>query len=226
MRGIILAASFSLIAGAAAAQTFDNKTVDSQTVPASKVFPYLDTYLGLPTAERDHFRLAYTVVGEGSPSDVRLTLKRPGGDVPMIIAADGRIVTEPTLADLKSAKVEMTAPKGGHYGIALNIVASEPAAQTLEVAPLKQGVDQARTAARKAAGLLAMAVPDFETVCFIGSVSGQALMADGKSVPLKTGASASKHPNPCLTPVDLPQARQVALARLPTAILITRRPAG
>ncbi len=225
MRGFILPAlaGLGLIAGAAAAQP----AVDTDTLPASKVFPYLDVYLGLPPAERDHFRLDYGVVGNGPLANVHLTLKRPSGDVPMTMAADGRIQADLTLADFKSAQVVMTTPKGSHYGIALRIVASSTPAETMEVAPLKAGIDQARTAARKAAGLLAIAVPDFQTVCFVGSGTGQAQLADGKTVALKISAPQSnpKFLNPCLTPADLPQAKQVILAHAPTVILIMRRPA-
>jgi len=224
MRGIIIAGGVALAAGSAAAQT----AVDVDTLPASKVFPYLDVYLGMPPAERDHFRLDYGVVGNGPPGNVHLTLKRPSGDVALPVAADGRIQVEPTLADLKSAQVVLTTPKGSHYGISLRIVASSPPAETMEVAPLKIGIDQARAGVRKAAGLLAMAVPDFQTVCFVGSGTGQVQLADGKTVALKIGAPKSnpKFLNPCLTPADLPQARTVTLAHVPAAILIMQRPAG
>ncbi len=200
--------------------------VDTQTMAAAKLFPFLDTYLGLPTTERDHFRMEYGVVGDGPPADVRLTLKRASGETPITLSPDGLILTQPTPADLKSAQVVMTTPKGSHYGISLRLVASEPPAQTLAVAPLKTGIDQARVAAKKAAGLMSMMVPDFETVCFVGAGSGQAVLNDGKTAPLKVSAppSAPKFLNPCLTPADLPQARQVTLARTPTAILIVRRP--
>jgi len=222
MRGILLAAGLSLIAGGAMAQA----TPDTQTLPASKVFPFFDTYLGLPLSDRDHFRMEYAVNGDGPPGNAHLILRRPTGDVPIQLAADGRILTEPTAADLKSGLVVMTTPKGSHYGIALRLVASSTPAQTLDVAPLKTGIDQARAAARKAAGVMAMMVPDFETVCFVGAGNGQVVLDDGKTMPLKISAppSAQKFLNPCLTPADLPQARQVTLARTPTALMIVRRP--
>ena len=200
--------------------------VDTQTLPAAKVFPFLDVYLGLPASERDHFRMEYSITGDGPPANAHLLLKRASGDAPLTLGAEGQILTQPSLADLKSAQVVMTTPKGTHYGIALRLVASEAPAQTLDVAPLKTGIDQARIAAKKAAGLMSMMVPDFETVCFIGAGSGQAVLADGKTTPLKVSAppSAPKLLNPCLTPVDMPQARQVTLAKTPTAILIVRRP--
>ena len=222
MRGIFTAASLALIAGSAAAQP----AVDSQTMSASKLFPFLDTYLALPASERDHFHMEYAVTGDGPPANAHLTLKRPSGDTPITLGPEGQILIQPSPADLKSAQVVMTTPKGSHYGIALRLVASETPAQTLDVAPLKAGVDQARTAAKKAAGLMSMIVPDFETVCFVGAGSGQAVLSDGKTTPLKISAppSAPKFLNPCLTPTDMPQARQVTLAKTPTSILIVRRP--
>jgi len=222
MRGIFLiAGGVALIAGAAAAQG----AMDTATLPASKVFPYLDTYLRLAPGERDHFHLEYVVVGDGPPGNVRLTLKRPSGEVPITVAPGGRIQADPTLDDLKSAQVVMSSPKGSRYGIALNLSPSVTPALTMDVAPLKAGIDQARIAARKAAGVLAMAVPDLETVCFVGAGSGQATLGDGKTVALKISAPPSnpKFLNPCVTPIDMPQARQVTLARIPAAILIMRR---
>ncbi len=215
-------AGFCLVAGAAAAQT----AADSETMAASKLFPLLDTYLGLPLTERDQFHLEYAVTGNAAGANTHLMLKRPSGDVPIALAADGRILTLPDLADIKSAQVVMTTPKGSHYGISLHIVANEAPAQRLDVAPLKAGIDQARAAGRKTAGLMAMMAPDFETVCFVDAGSGQAILDDGKTIALKISAPPSmpKFLNPCLTPADQPRARQVSLAHTPTAILIVRRP--
>lgn len=224
MKGaIVAAAGLCLMAGTAVAQT----AVETQTIPAAKLFPFLDTYLNIPAAQRDHFRMEYALVG-GPASNARLTLKRPSGDMAVALAADGRILTEPSLADLKDAKVVMVTPKGSHYGISLRIVASETPAQVMDVAPLKLGIDQARTAAKKAAGLMSMVVPDFQTVCFAGAGSGSATLADGSSVALRITAPPSnpKWLNPCLTPADIPQARRVTLAHVPSSILIMRRPAG
>lgn len=222
MRGIFIAVGFSLIAGSAAAQS----AVDTQTMAASKLFPFLDTYLALPASERDHFHMAYGVMGDGPPANVHLSLRRSSGDTPIAVSPEGLILTQPSAADLKSAQVVMTTPKGSHYNISLRLLASEPLAQTLDVAPLKIGIDQARTAAKTAAGLMSMMVPDLETVCFVGAGSGQAVLTDGKAMPLKISAppAAPKFPNPCLTPADEPEVRQVTLARLPSAILIVRRP--
>ncbi len=222
MRGIFLAFGLLSIAGNAAAQT----AVETKTVAAAQVFPFFDSYLGLPAAERDHFRMEYQVMGDGPLTAVHLTLKRATGEVPIALAPDGRILTEPSPADLKSAQVVLSAPKGSQYHIGLRIVESEPPAQTLDVAPLKVGIDQARVAAKKAAGLMSMMVPDFETVCFVGAGSGQVTMNDGKTVALKISAppSAPKFLNPCLTPADMPQAHQVTLARVPTALMIVRKP--
>ena len=107
IRGVIWAAGDRVLIWrvGAFAQTAQ---VDTQTIPAGKVFPFLDTYLGLPPAERDHFRLVYGVTGDGPLENAHLTLKRSSGDVPIQVAADGHILTEPSPADLKSAQVVMT----------------------------------------------------------------------------------------------------------------------
>jgi len=224
MRGTFLAIGLISIAGGATAQT----VAETQTLPASQMFPFLGSYQALPAGERDHFRMEFQIVGDAPATNVHLTLKRATGDVPMAMAPDGRILTEPSSDDLKSAKVVMTTPKGSHYGLALHLVEAEAPALTLDVAPLKAGIDQARAAAKKAAGLMAMMVPDFETVCFVGAGSGQIVLDGGKTAPLKIGAppAAPKFLNPCLTPADMPQARQVTLAHMPSSLMIMRRPKG
>ena len=226
MRGMLASAvaGLCLMAGAAVAQT----ATESETVAASKLFPLLDMYLGLPATERDQFHLEYAITGAGAAENAHLTLKRPSADMPIALAADGRVLTLPDLVDLKSAQVVMTTPKGAHYGVSLHLVANVTPTQKLDVAPLKAGIDQARAAGRKTAGLMAMMAPDFETVCFVDAGSGQAILDDGKTVALKISAPPSmpKFLNPCLTPADQPHARQVSLARTPTSILIVRRPAN
>ncbi len=221
MRGvsIILAmAAFS------ASTAMADPALKTKAFPAAKLFPYYQNYLELPAAERDQFRMAFFLTAAEGP--LTATLKRPGGDVPLTLGARGEISPLPTLADLKTAQVELTAHDGVKLNAMIELVEAMAPAQTLDATTLKKGIDQARNGARKAAGLLGAMVPDYESVCFVGAGSGNVILADGKTVPLKVSAAPNnpQHPNPCFTPADMPTARQVVLAHVPSLMPIARRP--
>ncbi len=223
---LILAAAIaaSLMAtGAAGAEK-------SKAIPSPSLFPYLDTYLDLPANTRDRYHLSYVVGTQGArTSDVHMTLNRPSGNVPLTIAADGEILPQPTLADLKAkTPVTIQAPDGSRFGISLRVAATIDLAKTYDTAPLKASIEQARAGAKKAAGLLAMAVPDFQTACFAGVMSGTATLANGKTVVLPGIKQAGDVPvgTPCFTPAAMPDARTITLDRAPRVIYIQARPKG
>lgn len=200
----------------------------SKAIPSPSLFPYLDTYLTLPANTRDRYHLSYVVVSQGAKlSDFHLALNRKGGDVPLMIASDGEIMPLPTLSDLKAkTPITLNAPDGSRFGISLRVAATIDMAKTYEAAPLKASIEQARAGAKKAAGLLAIAVPDFQAACFGGATSGTATLANGKTVALPGLPKAGDAPagTPCFTPAALPEARTIALDRAPTAIYIEPKP--
>ncbi|MGZ6042826.1 MAG: hypothetical protein ACXWKW_11595 [Asticcacaulis sp.] len=225
MRGVYSAAiagtvlMLGVMPGASVAQ--DLKTT---SFPASKLFPFLDSYLGLPPAARDHFRLRYRFHAETPVS--RLVLKRPTENVPLRIGTNDELAPQPSLEDLKTAQVEMTAKTGTKYMIGLQVEESMAPALTLDAAALKTGIDQAHDGSRRIAGLMAALVPNFQSVCFLGAGSGSVIMADGQPKPLKLTSNPhdTQHLNPCFTPADYPGAKQVILAHMPSALPIVERP--
>jgi len=219
-----IGASFiTLATGASAAEK-------SKAIPSPSLFPFLDTYLSLPANARDHFHLSYVVGPQGAKaSDFKLTLNRPSGDVPINIAADGEMLPQPTLADLKAkTPVSIHAPEGSRFGISLRVAATADMAKSYDAASLKTSVEQAHAGAKKAAGLFAMAVPDLQTACFAGTTSGTATLANGKTVALPGTKQAGDVPagTPCYTPVAMPDARTITLDRAPRVIYIQARPKG
>jgi hypothetical protein len=219
-----IGASFIMLAtGAAAAEK-------SKAIPSPSLFPFLDTYLGLPANARDHFHLSYVVGPQGAKaSDIKLTLNRPSGDVPITITPDSEMLPQPTLADLKAkTPVTIHAPDGSRFGISLRVAATIDMAKSYDAAALKVSIDQAHAGAKKAAGLFAMAVPDLQTACFAGSTSGTATLANGKTVALPGTKTAGDVPagTPCFTPAALADARAIALDRAPRVIYIQAKPKG
>ena len=215
------ASLMTLATGAAGAEK-------SKAIPSPSLFPYLDTYLNLPANTRDRYHLSYVVVSQGAKlSDFHLVLNRNGGNVPLLIASDGEIMPLPTLSDLKAkTPVTLEAPEGSRFGISLRVAATLDMSKTYEAAPLKASIEQARAGAKKAAGLLAIAVPDFQTVCFAGTTSGTATLANGKTVALPGMRQAGDVPvgTPCFTPASLPDAQAITLDHTPRAIYIQAKP--
>jgi hypothetical protein len=214
---------FTVATGAAGAEK-------AKAIPSPSLFPYLDTYLGLPANARDRFHMSYVVGAQGAKlSDIHLTLNRTSGDIPLAIAADGEILPLPTLADLKAkTPVTVQAPDGSRFGMSLRIAATIEMAKSYDAAPLKASIEQARSGAKKAAGLLAVAVPDFQTACFAGAASGTATLANGKTIALPGQPKAGDVPagTPCFTPSAMPDARSVTLDRAPRVIYIQPKPKG
>ncbi|MBW8734781.1 MAG: hypothetical protein JF571_10835 [Asticcacaulis sp.] len=215
------ASLMTLATGAAGAEK-------AKAIPSPSLFPYLDTYLGLPANARDRFHISYVVGAQGAKSsDIHLTLNRASGDVPLSIAPDGEILPLPTLADLKAkTPVTIQAPEGSRFGMSLRIAATVEMAKTYDAALLRASVEQARSGAKKAAGLLAVAVPDFQTACFAGTTSGTVTLANGKTAVLPGIQHAGDVPvgTPCFTPSAMPDARTISLDRAPRVIYIQSKP--
>lgn len=215
------ASLMTLATGAAGAEK-------SKAIPSPSLFPYLDTYLGLPADARDRFHMSYVVGPQGAKlSDFRLTLNRPSGNVALSIAPDGEILPLPTLADLKAkTPITIQAPEGSRFGMSLRVAATAEMTKTYDAQALKVSIEQARSGAKKAAGLLAVAVPDFQTACFAGAASGTATLSNGKTVALPGIQRAGDVPagTPCFTPSAMPDTRMIALDRAPRVIYIQPKP--
>lgn len=221
MKGVIFAAAAAtcIIASGGYAQA----PMETKTLPAETLFPFLAEYLKLPAAERDRFHPNYHLMAQGVT--VRAVLKRRSGDVPLTFAPDGLIQPVPTSADIAAkTQIEMSAPKDSKIGISIKIASSVAPATTLDAKALKASIDQARVGAKKAAGAMAVMVPNLQRVCFEGATGGTAITAGGKAVALKTetkDASVDKG-SPCFTPKDMPDAVQIRLDRTPRTLIILR----
>lgn len=217
MRLSVYAAALGLclISGAAWA----DPALETRQVPAENVFPYLKNYYGLPAGERDLFHPQYALA-PASRATVHLVLKRPGGDVPLVAGADGALSPTPSPADMAAKlSVEVSAPKDTKVGIGIWLMASVESAKTYDARRLRASVDQARNGVKKLAGLMALAVPNYQVLCFEGATSGSATLADGRTVAMKTfGRNGVMRP--CYAPVDVPNATQITLDRATSGVFI------
>lgn len=211
MRAIYVASALCLALAATSA------VAETKQVPATKMFPFLKVYYDLPVAQRDHFHMAYFFYVKDMTRDkVSLVLKGQNGDKPLTIGSNYRVSPLPTPADLQAKRdIAMTAPKGGKIGVDIKLMPTVAPAASMDAAPLTKAVNQARDGAKKAAGLLSLAVPDYRAVCFEGASRGTVALSSGKTVALTLQAS-----QPCYFPSEQPNAVRISLDRTPTAMYI------
>jgi hypothetical protein len=211
----ILFAAFAALSIASAAHAAD-RTV---TPPLKKVFPYLDGYLSLPTAERSQFHLAYRIMLDGKPSPlVRLSFVDGAQHTPVAIGPDGRIGRLPSLAALKAdQKAELTCPEGHKMNLVLDVEPSMAPAAEMDARALATASQQATLGAKKAAGVLGFAAPRLDRVVFEGAAGGQLVTAQGKATALKVVKG-----NPVFDPGRQADAKLIRFSRAPRRLLLDK----
>ncbi len=192
----------------------------SKAIEASKLFPFLDLFLGIPAADRTKFTLAYFYkVESGGP--LSFTLISPGGArTPLPIGSDGRVNRLPTLAELKARPtVEMNAPEGSKIKGGMMMLARMAPAATLDAVELTATLAQCQRAIKAKAGLIGFAVPKIKRLVLHGAGSGTAIDARGAARPLPVAAGT-----PSYDPELMPGIVTLKLARAPSRIELDERP--
>jgi hypothetical protein len=135
------------------------------TKPLSQMFPVLDRYLQQPQERRTLFRVRYcaqTLTRE--PLAVRYVLD--GRDVTLATDSTGCFANLPELADLRVNPAASANAAEGEFKIIVALEPSAPLDRVMTMESLRAAVEQADTAARRAAGPLAWAVPHLDSVHF------------------------------------------------------------
>jgi hypothetical protein len=206
----------ALVAAAAVLLSSPAMAAETKLVPAAKVFPFLESYLKLPAAERSRFTLAYRLTSGGKPvPGLKVWVVEANARTPLPIAADGRVGRLPTLAQLKSATLEFEAPQSQKFAIDLSVEPLVGPAAELDAGELAAAVAQASIGSKKAAGLIGFAVPRMECVKFVGVSGGVAVYADGRTAPLPTMAGA-----PVYAPSAWKGVKAVRFSTAPTRMMI------
>lgn len=200
------------------------QALETKQVPVDKAFPFLKDYYALKN--HDRFRLDFILAGAAPPPSFRMVLKRKGGDAPIMVAPDRRFLPLPEAQDFTAkTPLEVTAPKDLRIALTVKISSTLAPAKTMDARALAAGVDQVRTGVRSMAGMMAMLVPDYKSVCFDGARSGAVTLPGGKSAALKLSKKAGDAAagSPCFTPSDYPSAVEVTLDRVPSGVYIVPR---
>jgi hypothetical protein len=208
--------ALAMLGGGALAQAGDTKLVE-----ASKIFPYLDLYLGIDPAKRSRFVMAYYLKINGKPAAnyPAMLVSADGRRRSLSVGADGRVQHLPSLADLKGkAKVELSAPKGTKLQLSMELHANIRPGAVMPASGLAEAIAQCDAAIRSKAGVMGFAAPKIRRVVLRGAGSGKAVGPQGeRALPMQIG-------HPAFDPEQMPGMVTVQLARAPSAILLSGRP--
>ncbi len=187
-------------------------------LPAKKLFPFLDLYLGIAPAERSRFTLSYYLKRDGKPwSGGGFTLiGANGARTPLPLSANGRFTRTPTLADLKgNAQIELAAQGQGKFQLSMEMEPLVPMADTMNAGDFAAAIAQCSTAIKKNAGVLGFAAPKITQVAFIGVPAGTAVLAGGRTAALPLLKSL-----PAYNPTALQGASQLKFAKSPARAIL------
>lgn len=212
-----LLAAFALAAPLAATAQSGRPAAAKKAEPLKlgKIFPYYETYLRIPAAERNRFQLAYFLMQSGRPAGNLPVFAVDGGvRTPIAVAPDGRM-TPPSIALLRSKTAVASFPANSAVNVQMSLLPAAAPATEMNAADLAASVEQANRAIKRAAGVVGFAVPRMGQVKFMGAGSGHAVLADGGRAPLPVVEGA-----PVFQPASLPNARTIVLARAPSRALL------
>ena len=189
-------------------------------MPAKRLLPWFDYYLGMAEARRDRFRPAYQVLVDGRPYTGAVALVEGARRTPLALGPDGRFDQFPTLAQLKRRPLlALDAPAHARIKSDLGVEALTPHGETVATAPLRGALDQLNAALKGAAGVLSFAVPRFGRAFFIfGGRQGVAVAADGSAQPLPLGEDEPVEP--FWSPARQPAAVSVRFPAPPARVML------
>ncbi len=209
----LAATALSLVLVSAAAPAIARE----KSVPADKVFVYLDRFLKVPAQERSRMRLGYVLRSDGKPlGGVKVVLvESNGATTPLPLGPDGEFDRLPTLAQLNSKARLVFLPADKKFGVSMGPMPVLKLAQDYDARELALTVSESNAAMRKAAGPgLSLMVPKLPGIGFVGAQGGQIVYGDGRTeaLPIVGGA-------PVFYPEAHKGAARVKLSRTPARVV-------
>jgi hypothetical protein len=187
-------------------------------VALSDAFLLLDSYLGLPPAERNAFYLAYLARRDGKPApDAQAAIIAADGTrTPLVLGPDGLVTNLPTLDQLKSKAMFETA--GPPFKFGLEMRATMAPATQVTIAALFQVLVQVNAAIDKFSE--GAAVGKLTVAYFPDAGAGRTLFPDGHTIPLSVSTFPGLGPIPYVEPRKVMAAQAVTLDAAPSRILL------
>lgn len=202
--------------------------ITTQKAKASQTFPLLKGFLAMPIAQRDQIQLGYILRVKKAPlSSISATLTHQGATTPIIIAADGRITTLPSLAQMNDgAEVTISGPEKAAIAMKLKIYSTQGLKTTYDATGLAKGVTQGNDAARKIAGPIASIMPKLDRVYFVGASGANVEIAPNRTTALPTTSSNAEYPagTPYFEPKRFATATKISFKKAPTSVLFDTAP--
>ncbi|MGZ6037446.1 MAG: hypothetical protein ACXWKR_02170 [Phenylobacterium sp.] len=181
-----------------------------KVVEIGKAFPFLKGYLELPPAERSHFTMAYYLKLGSAPLTAPVWIVEGDRRTPLQLGPMGKVPRLPSLAQLAEAKIAIGVDPATKINTVLGVEPITPPAADLDARELAAAIAQAAVGEKKAAGIMAMAMPKLSNVGFVGVPSGEVEFADGHRAPLPTVKGLLTY-----DPAAQPNARRIRLPKTP-----------
>jgi hypothetical protein len=176
---------FALIfGGPALGQASKSKERPERTIEADKLFPYYGLYLDLPPQGRDGFAMRYRLIAREGLGRPQLFFVLGAARTPIEVSPTGRILTMPDLNMYRNGKVFIPAGQPA-ASINLDIDALVPLSRAISIADAVNPINDYAAATRRA-GPLALLAPKLNSVRFTGGSGGEAILANGRRIPLPT----------------------------------------
>jgi hypothetical protein len=216
-----LALALSLCAALAApafGQSSKAKDRPERMIDVKKVFGYYDLYLNLPPQDRDGFAMRYSINARSGAVRPQMFYMLGTTRTTITVAPSGQIMTMPDLNMYRNGKVVIPAgqPSGS---INLDLDARVPLSRTISAADAANPINDYAAATRRA-GPLAMIAPRLTSVRFIGGTGGEAILRDGRRVPLRPAPEGGVLFTP--SSADLRGATSLSFASAPTSVEFAR----
>ena len=205
---------FLMTAGLAAAAAPTLALADPpKLLPAKKLFPFLDLYLGIAPAERSHFTMSYYLRQNGKAATGAgiVLIGANGARTPLPVGADGRFQRTPTLADLKAGTVEIAPHGDAKYSLSMELEPIARMAEVMNSADFTTAIAQCSVAIKKHAGVLGFAAPKITQVVFAGVAGGTAVLAGGRTAALPLVKTL-----PAYNPATVAGVSQLKFAKAPS----------
>jgi hypothetical protein len=181
-----------------------------KTVEIGKAFPFLEGYLKLPPAERSHFTMAYYLHMGSLPLTAPVWIAVGDKRAPLALGPTGKVTHLPSLAQLGNGKLVIGIDPASKINATIGVEPLTPPAADLGARELAAAVAQAAVGEKKAAGIMAMAMPKLSNVGFVGVPSGEVEFADGRRAPLPTVKGLLTY-----DPAAQPNAKRIHLPKVP-----------
>jgi hypothetical protein len=202
-----------IVAALAVALAASPALAAERLIEAKKLLVYLEPYLKLPAAERNHFTVAYYLRVGGEPLTAPVTLVAGDRRTPLPVSPRGKLQRLPSLAELDGGKLAIGVDPATKISMTLGIEPLVAPAADLDAHELAAAIAQAAVGERKVAGIMAMAMPKLSNVAFVGVTSGEVEYADGRHAPLPLVKGA-----PTYDPALQPNAKRIRLPKAPDKI--------